>query len=99
MGIIARWWSCFRTEHISSNLNETEDEEVRTIAKKKYELCASAATHITSIGKSAANIFLKTDLLIALCSLPLRRELRSQSFFGIPLLLRIHCQRHARHHS
>ena len=50
--------------------NRAEDEEVRTIAKKKYDLCTSAASHITSIGSSIINIpansFYLSHLLVSL---------------------------------
>lgn len=35
---------------LCSNFDGSEDDEVNTIIKKKYELCAAAANHITSIG-------------------------------------------------
>jgi len=33
-----------------NNFDASEDDEVSTVTKKKYELCAAAANHITSIG-------------------------------------------------
>lgn len=38
------------TNILCSNFDGASDDEVNTIIKKKYELCAAAANHITSIG-------------------------------------------------
>jgi hypothetical protein len=50
-----------------NNFDGSSDDEVNTIIKKKYELCAAAANHITSIASSYSDNYCLSRSAVFLC--------------------------------